>query len=78
VVFGKVIAGMDVVKTVEGVGSQSGTTSKKVTVKASGNCLHAPCVPVVGTIAEHDCHNLLYFCGPLQSGMVDDLVFEEK
>jgi cyclophilin family peptidyl-prolyl cis-trans isomerase len=36
VVFGKVIAGMDVVKAVEAVGSQSGTTSKKVTVKTCG------------------------------------------
>merc|ERR1712220_11230 len=30
VVFGKVIEGMDVVKAVEAVGSQSGSTSKKV------------------------------------------------
>jgi len=36
VVFGKVIDGMDVVKTVEGVGSQSGTTSKKVVIADSG------------------------------------------
>merc|ERR1712137_1214548 len=36
VVFGKVVEGMDVVKKVEGVGSQSGTTSKKVVVKDSG------------------------------------------
>merc|ERR1719420_1866638 len=36
VVFGKVIEGMDVVKAVEGVGSQSGTTSKKVVIADSG------------------------------------------
>eukprot|EP00929_Paragymnodinium_shiwhaense_P017244 TRINITY_DN1262_c0_g1_i1.p2 TRINITY_DN1262_c0_g1~~TRINITY_DN1262_c0_g1_i1.p2 ORF type:complete len:255 (+),score=112.04 TRINITY_DN1262_c0_g1_i1:93-857(+) len=36
VVFGKVVEGMDIVKKVEAVGSQSGTTSKKVTVKSSG------------------------------------------
>jgi len=36
VVFGKVVEGMDVVKKVEGVGSQSGETSKKVVVKDSG------------------------------------------
>merc|ERR1712195_304967 len=36
VVFGKVLTGMDVVKTIEGVGSQSGATSKKVEVKDSG------------------------------------------
>jgi len=36
VVFGSVIDGMDVVKKVEGVGSQEGTTSKKVTVTGSG------------------------------------------
>merc|ERR1712205_284121 len=36
VVFGKVIEGMDIVKTVEGVGSQSGTTSKKVKITDSG------------------------------------------
>jgi len=36
VVFGKVIAGIDVVKAVEAVGSQSGKTSKKVTVKTCG------------------------------------------
>ena len=35
-VFGKVIEGMDVVKAVEAVGSQSGTPSKKVTVADSG------------------------------------------
>jgi len=36
VVFGKVIEGMDVVKAVEAVGSQSGTPSKKVVVADSG------------------------------------------
>jgi len=36
VVFGKVIEGLDVVKAVEAVGSQSGKTSKKVTIVDSG------------------------------------------
>merc|ERR1711967_86083 len=36
VVFGKVIEGMDVVKAVEAVGSQSGKTSKKVVIADSG------------------------------------------
>jgi len=36
VVFGKVVKGMDVVKAVEAVGSQSGTTSKKVIIKDCG------------------------------------------
>merc|ERR1712010_420843 len=36
VVFGSVTAGMDVVKKVEGVGSQSGKTSKPVLVADSG------------------------------------------
>lgn len=36
VVFGSVVAGMDVVKAIEEVGSQSGETSKKVNIKASG------------------------------------------
>uniref|UniRef100_A0A7S2AAP1 Peptidyl-prolyl cis-trans isomerase n=1 Tax=Trieres chinensis TaxID=1514140 RepID=A0A7S2AAP1_TRICV len=36
VVFGKVIDGLDVVDKIEGVGSQSGMTSKKVVVKESG------------------------------------------
>ena len=36
VVFGKVIEGMDVVKAVEAVGSQSGKTSKTVTISDSG------------------------------------------
>jgi len=36
VVFGKVIEGMDVVKAVEAVGSQSGKPSKEVTIADSG------------------------------------------
>jgi len=36
VVFGKVIEGMDVVKKVEGVGSQEGKTSKKVAISDCG------------------------------------------
>mmetsp|Transcript_1735 Transcript_1735/g.4513 ORF Transcript_1735/g.4513 Transcript_1735/m.4513 type:complete len:393 (-) Transcript_1735:235-1413(-) len=36
VVFGKVVEGMDVVKAIEGVGSQSGTTSKEVAIKDCG------------------------------------------
>jgi len=36
VVFGKVIEGMDIVKKVEAVGSQSGKTSKKVVIEDSG------------------------------------------
>ena len=36
VVFGKVVEGMDIVKTIEGVGSQSGKTSKKVVIADSG------------------------------------------
>jgi peptidyl-prolyl isomerase F (cyclophilin D) len=36
VVFGSVTAGMDVVKAIEGVGSQSGACSKKVVIKACG------------------------------------------
>ena len=35
-VFGKVTNGLDVVKKVEAVGSQSGKTSKKVTIEDSG------------------------------------------
>ena len=38
VVFGKVVEGMDVVSAIEAVGSQSGATSKNVTVRASGEC----------------------------------------
>nr|UMA83335.1 venom-related protein peptidyl-prolyl isomerase [Conus judaeus] len=36
VVFGSVVEGMDVVKTVEGVGSQSGKTSAKVVIDNCG------------------------------------------
>merc|ERR1711967_206829 len=36
VVFGKVLEGMDVVKKIEGVGSQSGKTSKKVLIADCG------------------------------------------
>jgi len=36
VVFGKVIEGMDIVKKIETHGSQSGTTSKKITIVDSG------------------------------------------
>ena len=44
VVFGKVSEGMDVVKAVEAVGSQSGKTSKKVTIIDSGE-LEMPAEP---------------------------------
>ena len=36
VVFGQVVKGMDVVKNIEKIGSQSGRTSQKVVVKDSG------------------------------------------
>lgn len=36
VVFGSVVEGMDVVKKIEGVGSQSGKTAKEVKITASG------------------------------------------
>lgn len=36
VVFGKVLEGMDVVKTVEGKGSGSGKTKSKITIADSG------------------------------------------
>ena len=36
VVFGNVVDGMDVVKAIEGVGSQSGATSKKVVIADCG------------------------------------------
>lgn len=36
VVFGKVVEGMDVVKKMEAVGSQSGKTSKKVVIANCG------------------------------------------
>ncbi|MEU1514709.1 peptidylprolyl isomerase [Streptomyces sp. NPDC005811] len=36
VVFGEVVEGMDIVKTIEGLGSDSGRTSAKITIAASG------------------------------------------
>lgn len=36
VVFGKVVSGMDIVKKIEGFGSQSGKTSKKITIADCG------------------------------------------
>jgi len=36
VVFGKVVDGLDVVDKIESVGSQSGATSKSVTIRESG------------------------------------------
>ncbi len=36
VVFGSVVEGMDVVKKIEGFGSQSGATKQKIVIKASG------------------------------------------
>jgi cyclophilin family peptidyl-prolyl cis-trans isomerase len=36
VVFGKVVEGMDVVKAIEGVGTQSGATKAPVKIEASG------------------------------------------
>ena len=36
VVFGKVVEGMDVVKAIEGFGSQSGRTTKKIEIKDCG------------------------------------------
>merc|ERR1712025_372924 len=38
VVFGRVVDGMDVVKQIEGVGSQSGTTSQPVIIADCGQC----------------------------------------
>ena len=38
VVFGEVIDGMDVVKKIESVGSQSGQPSKKVVIEECGEC----------------------------------------
>merc|ERR1712066_552512 len=38
VVFGQVVEGMDVVKAIEAVGSQSGATSKKVVINDCGQC----------------------------------------
>jgi len=46
VVFGKVLEGMDIVAKMEGAGSQSGTPSKTVTIKASGEL---PADPVEAT-----------------------------
>lgn len=36
VVFGEVLEGMEVIKAIEAVGSQSGATSKKVVIADSG------------------------------------------
>jgi hypothetical protein len=36
VVFGRVVAGMDVVKRIEAVGSKSGTTTKRVAIEDCG------------------------------------------
>lgn len=36
VVFGSIVEGIDVVKTVEGYGSESGATSKKITIADCG------------------------------------------
>ena len=36
VVFGKVVQGLDVVRTIESVGSESGKTSVKVMISSSG------------------------------------------
>lgn len=36
VVFGKVVDGIEVVDTIEGVGSQSGATSQTVTIRDCG------------------------------------------
>merc|ERR1711988_1750646 len=38
VVFGQVVEGMDIVKKIESFGSQSGKTSKKITVADCGQC----------------------------------------
>jgi peptidyl-prolyl isomerase F (cyclophilin D) len=38
VVFGQVVEGLDVVKKMEAVGSQSGSTSKPVAIKDCGQC----------------------------------------
>merc|ERR1711988_501388 len=42
VVFGTVTEGMDVVKAIEAIGSQSGKPSKKVVIVDSGELPHAP------------------------------------
>lgn len=39
VVFGEVTEGMDIVKQIEGFGSQSGKTSQKVTIENCGECV---------------------------------------
>jgi cyclophilin family peptidyl-prolyl cis-trans isomerase len=36
VVFGRVVAGLDVVKRIEALGSKSGTTSKRITIEDCG------------------------------------------
>lgn len=36
VVFGEVVDGMDLVKKIEGLGSQSGTTKSKIVIAQSG------------------------------------------
>ena len=38
VVFGEVVSGMDIVKEIEGYGSSSGTTSKKIVIDNCGQC----------------------------------------
>jgi len=38
VVFGQVVEGLDIVKKMEAVGSQSGSTSKPVLIKDCGQC----------------------------------------
>jgi len=35
-VFGKVVDGLDIIDKIEGVGSQSGSTSKPVVIRESG------------------------------------------
>jgi hypothetical protein len=35
-VFGRVVAGLDVVKRIEALGSKSGTTSKRITIEDCG------------------------------------------
>jgi len=50
VVFGRVLEGMDIVKKVEAVGSQSGTPSKEVTIVDSGVlALEGDAAPAAGT-----------------------------
>ena len=53
VVFGKVLEGMDVVRAVEAVGSDSGATSQEVTITASGELKEEqPAVAAAGADAE--------------------------